>query len=185
MQEKRGVTTPDDDRGNHELTRWKTQSVRWRGQLGVTEDYAPYTKSLDLSKTAIPISSLGRPSKRVLDLIDCTAMEVSKRLKRTIPDSRPQLKGMLLDVSQSHHRKVFSSTDGTARTLTTASRLFSFNDNRMLAPVEHMFLQGFSQDLVVPDQISDHALRCMAGEGMALPCLATVLLAILLTKDIC
>ena len=102
--------------------------------------------------------------------------------RRRFPNAQLNLGDTLLDISQSHDRRAFSK-EGRARTLTTSSRLFAFSQNRLLTPLEHMIMQGYSEGLVVPSTVSASAVRRMAGEGMALPCLATILLAILLLRE--
>eukprot|EP00439_Symbiodinium_sp_Y106_P053768 s69_g7.t1 len=161
---------------------WKGQSASWRAELDAPLDYAPYTKNLDLSRSGLSNNVTGQPPKRVLDLIDCTAMAVSSKARKTLPECRSELAATSLDVSQSHQRRPYSQ--GCCRTLTTSSRIFAFSQNRLLCAREHMMLQGFDENLVVPKQISESALRRFAGEGMGLPCLGTVLLAVLLTRDL-
>ena len=159
---------------------WKMQSARWREELEVTPDYHPYTSNMDFSRSGLPCKCGGRPTKRILDLIDCAAMSVAKKAKKRLGDCKQELDRTILDVSQSHGRRPFNT--GDVRTLTTSSKLFSFGQRRTLVEKEHFLLMGFDDQLVLPKAISASNLRALAGEGMALPCLATVVIAVLLTS---
>ena len=182
VQDRRRATVTEDTEEQN-LWKWQTESARWRSELGVTRDYAPYTKRWASSFKGLPKSVLGGPTKRVLDLIDCSVLEVCKRARKTMPQCADELNETVIDVSQSHGRRPFS-TSGVARTLTTSSRLFVLSQRRLLLPREHLMLQGFLESVEIPASVSDTAIRHMAGEGMALPCLATILMALLLTKEI-
>ena len=161
-------------------SQWISQSAKWRAELQVTREYAPFTSKLNMAETGLPLGVTGRPNKRVLDLLDCSAMQVCKRSKKTLKECKPELSETLVDISQSHVRRPMSSASGMARALTTSSRLFALGQGRLLKPIEHMMLQGFQSNIHVPAAVSDTALRKMAGEGMALPCLGTVIMAVLL-----
>jgi hypothetical protein len=52
----------------------------------------------------------------------------------------------------------------------------------MVLGFEHMLLQGHRSDIQVPETMTDHDLRVLAGEGIALPCLGTIVWAMLITK---
>ena len=159
-----------------------------------------------------------RPSKRVLDLLDCSVLEVCKKRNlgffgtlwtstvtdkkfasavafQTLPESsnprrktlkqvQPELNGKLLDYSQSHLRKPITGDNGISRCLTTSSRLFFFEQQRNLQPIEHLMLQGYEKDVKLPIGFSANDVRRVAGEGIALPCLGTLLWALRLTKEL-
>eukprot|EP00439_Symbiodinium_sp_Y106_P030818 s7503_g3.t1 len=113
-------------------------------------------------------------------------MQLWKRARLTV-DSPWQsrcdaLNDALVDFSQSHGRRPFSNTDGTAHCLTSSSQLYSFRLDRCLLPVEHLFLQGYPVSVAVPEELNDRDVRSIAGEGIALPCLATLIWAVFLYK---
>ena len=160
------------------MAQWTVDSAKWRSQLQVPQNYAPYSAALDTEA-----AGLGkRASKRVLDLIDCSVLEICKRHKVTLGKAKPYLKNKLLDVSQSHGRRPMSNAEDIAKALTTSSRLFSFDQKRLLCAEEHLALQGYDFDFEVPEAVSASELRKMAGEGIALPCLACILWALRLTQ---
>lgn len=91
---------------------------------------------------------------------------------------------LFVDISQNHIRRPLSNADGTVRALLTSTDLYHFGTDRCLVPLEHLLLQGYSPDVVLPDLLSDSDVRQMAGEAIFLPCLATVLWCLNLTKDL-
>ena len=88
-----------------------------------------------------------------------------------------------MDVSQSVKRHKHSTPAGIVHTLTTSTRLYSFSLDRVLSGREMLSLHCQPKDLVIPDDIRDSALCDLAGEGMALPCLASVVWCLYLTKQ--
>ena len=159
--------------------KWPAQSAQWRAELGVLPDYAPYSKDLDT--TAAGLGSLG--NKWVMDLLDCAVLQAAKRARCSVKSVQPQLKETLMDVSQSHSRRPLPGEDSTNRCLTTSSRLYSFAQRRMLTGTEHLLLQGYSLPISLPEGLTQADLRSFAGEGISLPCLATVLWALKLTRN--
>ena len=83
------------------------------------------------------------------------------------------LRGTVVDISQSHARRPISN-NGVARTLTTSSSLFSFTHGRLLTAYEHLLLQGYPSTVEIPINVTESDIRSMAGEGIALPCLAII-----------
>ena len=65
--------------------------------------------------------------------------------------------------------------------LHTATQLFSFANQRVVLPVELMLLQGHSMDIQIPHEMRPSTLHDLAGEGICLPCLAVIVLALLMT----
>ena len=117
-----------------------------------------------------------RPSSRVLDLLDCAAMQCLSSKKMRLTHLHAATAEVLVDVSQSHTRRPLSNpVTGVAHTLTTSSQLYSFKQERVLDGIEHLLLQGYPKDLRVPDSVSESDLRTMAGEGIALPCMSMVI----------
>lgn len=128
-------------------------------------------------------------TKRVLDLIDLCAIHRCKKARFTQKEANEALKDTILDYSQSHSRRPFSNSDGVARSLTTSSSLYSYRLDRELHPVEHLYLQGFpmpgadgSIGVRIPENMPPTEVKKMAGEGIALPCLAMVIWALFLTQ---
>ena len=141
--------------------------------------YHPYTQTLDLQKAGL--GTVG--CKRTLDLLDCVTLAAAKKARTTVKRVEQLLSETLVDVSQSHDRRPLPKLEGPNRCLTTSSSLFWFQQRRLLCPVEHMLLQGYTLPLQVPQTVSNHQLTSIAGEGIALPNLATIVWALKLTAN--
>ena len=158
--------------------KWVSQSIRWKNKLGLPGDFNPFTPS-KLFKGR----GLNGTTKRTLDLIDCCVMDHCKRAKTTVAQCVPTMSEVLLDFSQCHDRKPFSN-DGVARTLTTSTHLYYFGQDRVCIGLEHLLLQGYDKNVCLPETMSESDLRRMAGEGIALPCLALLVWALFVTKGL-
>ena len=157
-------------------TKWQADSSRIRGQFNVSPTYSPWTQSRFFKGEGI---GNGKGRKRVLDLIDLTALQVAKRCKKPVLSSRKELatclQDTILDVSQSHKRQTFSNKEGIAKCLCTSSDLYSYSQDRMLHPLEHLVLQGHPTTVVLPESVTHRQVKTMAGESIALPCLGLLL----------
>ena len=145
--------------------------------MSVPPDFAPWTPKCSQTTQGL--------SKRCRDLIDCTATHLCKRARVETASRTQQRQAMgdtLLDISQSHARRCFTNESCVARCLTTSSQLYSFKHDRLLEPLEHLLLQGYPLSTEVPDSFTAQATRSLAGEGIALPCLATLVWAIYISR---
>ena len=105
---------------------------------------------------------------------------VGKGLK-TRADILKEVSKTIVDVSQNPCRRNFTPVHGTNHTLCTSSHLCHLGQMRTVLPAEMMLMQGWnSETLVVPDGMTNKSMRVLAGNGMFLPCLGSVLLALLL-----
>ena len=64
--------------------------------------------------------------------------------------------------------------------LTTSSVFYSYEDDRVLSKEAHLILQGFPVDDLVLTGLTPSNVGDLAGEAMSLPCLATILIAVVL-----
>ena len=121
--------------------------------------------------------------KRSLDLLDCSVISAAKKARKTVTGVQCELADKLIDISQSHERRPLPG--GTNRCLTTSSRLFWFQQRRLLTGIEHMLLQGYTLPMItaVPKTVSNNDLKDIAGEGIALPCLGSIVWALKLTAN--
>ena len=160
---------------------WEQQSSKWRSELGVSPQFAPWTRRPEFQGLGVS------GQKRVLDLLDCSWVHAYKRAKLNSSHAATRsglADGLIVDTSQNHVRKPLSSADGFLRTLLTSSDLYHFGEDRAVLPVEHLFLQGYGEEVVVPKGSTPNDVRTLAGEAICLPCLATVLWCLHLTKDL-
>ena len=158
---------------------WEADSLEVRGMLGVSPNFAPWTSRKEFRGTGLP---QGKGKKRVYDLVDISAMQVCKRAGLSAVCSqktmRHAVKDVILDVSQSHKRPTYSNQAGVARCLCTSSDLYSYKEDRVLEPMEHVLMQGHSSSVVIPESLSSGDVRSIAGESIALPCLGCIIWAI-------
>ena len=85
------------------------------------------------------------------------------------------MSGVLIDLSQNPCRQAWTNHEGVAKCLTTGSSLYSFDCQRMLLPPELLYLQGHRRAVVIPKAMTGRSVSTLAGEGIFLPCLGTIL----------
>jgi hypothetical protein len=94
-------------------------------------------------------------------------------LSRPVADRKPE--GFYIDVSQSADRKPW----GSLRCLTSSSCIVDVEAKKLLQPHHHMLLQGHGSEETT-SIVSDSMCVQLAGQGMFVPSLATVLLPAIL-----
>lgn len=165
----------DDD--SKLFRKWKADSLTFRNRVGVSPGYAPWTSRPEFVGRGI------RLTPRTKDLIDCVAIQVMKSKNLPFNQMAEGLKGVFLDVSQSLQRKAYTQ-GGMNRCLTTSTVLYSYEHDRMVVPAEMLYFQGYPRTLKIPSSVTQADVANLAGEGMSLPCLATVLWSIWTTVDL-
>ena len=103
-------------------------------------------------------------------LVAGTMKSLNKSAREVVED----MSGVILDVSQSHTR-IAATNKGVHRCLTTSTQNYSFKHDRFITPFESLLFQGYPSNITIPSQITSADLKEFAGEGMCLPCLATVI----------
>lgn len=158
---------------------WLVQATALRSKLNVPKDFKPWTshshfKGVGLSQT-----------KRNLEMVDLGFIQACHSAKRSYSVAAAKREGLfdglVVDVSQNPCRSPWTTQSGHAHTLTTSTLLYSYKMDRMLQPIEYLLLQGY-QGTVNLEGLKADSIRKMAGEGVALPCLATILSCIHATK---
>ena len=131
--------------------------------------------------------------KQVLDLATVGYVDAAdlRRLSSLPQDARRrELSGLcqqlFTDTSQNPARKAYTckKTD-CMKCLTTSSCLYSHGRDRVVLALEHLLFQGHSLDVVIPRDMRQSSLKSLAGEGIALPCLATLVYALHHTNSLC
>lgn len=157
-----------------EGAQWKTHSSTWRDSLDVSTSYRPWTSSR-VELKAVPATD------RVKDLMDCVVADKGRKdgkgLSAKAACQEVKIKDVILDISQSHQRPTFTDNAGVLPTMTTGSHYYSFRADSMLASIEHLMLQGHPRSVTIPESLKPADVRALAGEGMALPSLATAIWA--------
>lgn len=157
------------------FSKWPVESAEWRKKLQMPKAFAPYSEG---RQGVINLKG----TKRVWDLLDCAAVQVCRSKKARLDNMKKALNDAIVDVSQSHGRRPVSNSQGVAHTLTTSSQLFSYRQERLLVPFEHLLLQGYPSNTKIPKELSDRDVRSLAGEAIALPSLGTICWALYLLR---
>ena len=115
---------------------------------------------------------LGVHASRTLDAIDVVWAMNQKEAFRGKPSIR------VMDLSQNCWRT--ASMGHGIPTLTTSSDLFLFTRDRIATPVEHALVMGWphDEDLVRLSRFPHTQIRDLIGESMAVPSIASVLIAV-------
>ena len=118
---------------------------------------------------------------RILDSIDI-GFEYACR------GDESQAADFVLDTSQQVERCPWKGRGKGFKTLTQSSELFIYAKDRLAHPIEHLNVLGF---LTHPDSsfeldmscVTDHQIRSMAGEAMAMPTLSVVMLSLIYAME--
>ena len=116
---------------------------------------------------------------RVLDLIDTAWMPRTGCAALTAEQVLELRKGFWVDYSQNHDRQPW----GGVRCLTTSTSLYSFERDREVLGIEHIFQMGWAPS-EIPSEMTDSELKDLAGEAQALPCLCCAIYALILAADL-
>ena len=164
---------------------WRKQATEWRLELGVAASYCPW-QHLQLKAVGLRMNS------RVKSLLDLVVTDVivhylqrnpktAQKAARSRAWARKVMSGTVVDTSQNPGRRPFVMRH--IGTMCTSSHLYHFGRDAVILPLEMLFLQGHPSRTEVPyDKMSATHARRLAGEGIALPCLALVVMSLLLTK---
>ena len=163
------------------------QAAAIREKHKVSMSFKPWTgrsqfQGIGLSKTA-----------RVLELLDLVCLQAMSHFAKTAKISQTELfsgknmdkalENVYVDVSQSCSRMVATTQKGVTPTFTTSSQVYSFRLDRLLTPAEIMLIHGHSLQTRFPLDLTAANLRRLAGEGMAVYCVATVIWCVFLTRQ--
>lgn len=154
--------------GDKGFRKWKADSITFRNKWNVLPQFAPWTSRPEFKAKGI------RLTPRTKDLIDCCAIQFMKTNNVAAKDLPNAMKTMFLDLSQSLNRRAYT-INGVNRCLTTSTCMYSFGRDRLVTPLETLYFQGFPKSLKMPLGVSQSDMKDMAGEGMTLPCLASVM----------
>ncbi|CAE7552448.1 unnamed protein product, partial [Symbiodinium microadriaticum] len=150
------------------------ESILWREAMKVQKTYCPWTNATFFKGNGLPRTD------RVFDLLNCAYVNRCRQSGLALSEvatnrRRPEIRSLLVDISQSHGRKPLSSLQGDARCLTTSSLMYYMGEDRVLCAREHLLLQGYDRCCEIPECMSNADVRRAAGEGIALPPLGLLL----------
>lgn len=88
-----------------------------------------------------------------------------------------------IDVSQSLSRHCHTNRAGINRAFTTSTLLYSYSRDSVITGKEMLMIHGHNSGFVIPETVSESSAKDLAGEGMAVPCLSSVIWAIHMAKQ--
>ena len=153
-----------------------SQLVEWREKIGLPESVKPWSRDMKGSGMS--------QTDRVKQLLDAVATEKLGLGNLDLPwdQKKKLLKNVYCDVSQNPKYRPYTSKEGITGCLSTSTMLYSFARDGAVLPFELLLFQGHRRDIKLPSSLSSNQTRDLAGEGMSLPCLGTVLWGVYLTK---
>ena len=137
------------------------------------------------------MKAVGIPqTERVREIIEMVALEKLKQKgvdlgkveSMTFSTKQTLLKDVYVDVSQNPKHKSCTNAKGITGCLATSTCLYSYGRDRVVLPTELSMIQGHRRGFFFPETMSSNQIRDLAGEGMNLPCLGTILWCMYLTK---
>ena len=152
---------------------WEIQIQDWRDNLRqkyqIPVQARPWTQCPEFQCTGFA------QNPRVLSILDAVACEVlgKQNLSKSWNEKRQLLKHVYVDLSQNPCRRSFTQ-GGLAPSLRTSTLMYSFFRDGEILPIELMYMQGHRRLFQVGD-LPAQDLRALAGEGMSLPELGSVL----------
>ena len=158
---------------------WGSQIAEWRQKLGLPERLsAPWTPEMQ--------GNLCPTTKRVRAILDTVAAQHLglQNLDLKFGGKKRLLQEVYCDISQNPKFKAFSNQSGVAPCLATSTQMYSFGQDRMVLPIELLYWQGHSRGIKIPNRMRSSEIRNLAGEGMMVPCLGTLIWALYLTKGL-
>lgn len=172
MQE-RGAPSAAPDAGT--LPAWAQQDLKIRSSISAPRNLKPWTFA---QRRFTGINATVR-AKACIDLavLQYLGVENASRSMKDLDQQTELVSDLFVDISQNPCRKAFSNQEGCAKCLTTATVLYSCKKDRIVLPLELLMFQGHTKELKIPAEMSPDAVKCLAGEGIALPYLATLIVA--------
>ena len=167
------IMTPQAQDANGQ---WCVQRIDWMREMKIPETVAsPWCGQSTLSREA---------TERVQSLVDCVVWAKLGLRSRSMSwsEKTEALKHSYVDTSQNHCRRPYTNTQGVTGTLTTSSHIYSFGRDSFILPKELLLWHGHSRAINIPDHVKASQLKALAGEGMSLPCIGSVLWSALLVR---
>jgi hypothetical protein len=141
------------------IRNWPAKHLQLRSELGLAPDSKP------LQDTGVRIEGL--TNARAMDL--CEIAWAARTVEELASPT------FYIDISQSADRKPWGTH---IRCLTSSSCIVDMHKKRILSPVHHLLLQGHPKEAAV-EILTPNMQTKLAGQGMFLPSLATILLPLL------
>ena len=161
---------------------WKKHSEKMWIELGYEEPSTrkPYTSRRDVKLAGV------RQAERDLDVIDLAWATRIKNIPASVKSAPPSQRFDLLkkDYYVNHSQQNVRKPWGNFSTITTSSRVYSFELDRDVLPEELLLLLGHpspsSDTCAFNPELKAKTLCHLAGEGVSIPVMACAINAIVL-----
>ena len=169
---------------------WQVQAREIRKSLGVPVTLCPWTghpmcfqlQGLQATPRILEILDLAVLQKAVSTHQGCAEAAVQDLKKLgTAKSLKTFMSDVYADVSQNPCRQPWTNRFGVSKCLTTSTHMYAFARDRIVLPLELLFLQGHTREVRIPSGMSQNSIRNLAGEGMNLACLGSLLYCLRLT----
>ena len=131
--------------------------------------------------------SLTNRNKTILDLVAAEKLKglgLQKAQTLTWEQRQSLLKGVFCDVSQNPKFASYTNDHGVTGCLATPTILYSYGKDRIVLPFEYILFQGHRRGMQFPTQMKSSEIKTLAGEGMFLASLGSVIWAMYLLKGL-
>lgn len=159
---------------NEGMQKWQVQIAEWQDRLGVSDSVNVLGKLKQMKLCGL------QKNKRVMAILNMAVLQKLKPVQRKnsvqLKHIKRACKTLIVNVSQNPNRgNLLTPDSGYNHTLCSSSLQIHLGLCRLITAREMMYQHGHPRDMVVPSDMSVHSLRQLAGQGMALPSVATCL----------
>ena len=158
---------------------WMSQVAQWRAKLQMPANARPWSRHREVRESGVALT------ERHLAILDLAVYETvgPSCMNMSFEQLQCALKNIYCDLSQNPQRRAFTK-DGMTNCLTTSTCLYMFWRADFVLSNELLYIQGHRRSIVLPQDMTSNQIRDLAGEGISLPSLATVVWALYLTKGL-
>ena len=155
------------------VKQWQISSEKIRASLGLSRAWSGWTSQPDFVGHGLVLNPR---SKDLLNICFGAHLRKAGLALWLSQEAKDSVQELYLDVSQGVQREPWNRAGGEAPCLTTSTALYAFGKDRLVCPQELARMMGWPDQFEVPAMVSPQKLRQMIGNGIALPCLGTILL---------
>ena len=158
--------------GGPELPRWRSEAKKIREGIGAPPHARPWTEGKGFQLRGVADQA------RALEIIDLATLQYAGYPESMSMDAatlQQKCSSLYTDLSQNPARKSFTGKHGHSKCLTSSSIVYSHGRDRVVLPIELMRFQGHDLEILIPHDMSQRSLRELAGQGIFVPSLGTLL----------
>ena len=146
-------------KGDTVYAKWQVHSARVRSALNLRGKSSPWTARGDVT-----LHGLGRPSARVLDVLD-VAWSCRRNSMPGTATSEDLKRGFWANVSQAVQRRPW----GPPPVACKSTIMYSFAEDRLLSGHGQLRAMGCPNGCAPREAFSEGQMRCLSGEQFSVP----------------